>query len=175
MTTRSAGRSTSSASVAAATAAQADLDAAKAAIDSIAKAGANAVQQADDGVRLAKLRQTDALKPKDTSALSQALADAKNSKRQADADLAQVETQVGTSVPAGEILFLPTLPLRVDDIKVRPGDALSGYKVRQILAAAETALGGGTLSAGYTYSSLSTLCDNLNLSWDTVTPDGCMP
>lgn len=55
------------------------------------------------------------------------------------------------------------------------GDALNGYTVRQILAAAETALGGGPLPNGYTYSSLSTLCDNLNLSWDTVTPDGCMP
>jgi hypothetical protein len=62
-----------------------------------------------------------------------------------------------------------------DLVYVNPGDALSGYKVRQILAAAETALGGGPLPAGYTYSSLSTLCDNLNLSWDTVTPDGCMP
>jgi hypothetical protein len=58
---------------------------------------------------------------------------------------------------------------------INPGDALSGYTVRQILAAAENALGGGALPVGYTYASLSTLCDNLNLSWDTVTPDGCMP
>lgn len=58
---------------------------------------------------------------------------------------------------------------------VNPGDALSGYTVRQILAAAETALGGGPLPTGYTYASLSTLCDNLNLSWDTVTEDGCIP
>lgn len=58
---------------------------------------------------------------------------------------------------------------------INPGDALNGYTVRQILAAAETALGGGPLPDGYTYPSLSTLCDNLNLSWDTVSPDGCMP
>jgi hypothetical protein len=60
-------------------------------------------------------------------------------------------------------------------IYVNPGDGLNSYTVRQILAAAETALGGGALPSGYTYASLSTLCDNLNLSWDTVTPDGCIP
>jgi hypothetical protein len=51
---------------------------------------------------------------------------------------------------------------------------LSGYTVRQILAAAETALGGGALPVGYTYASLSTLCDNLNLSWHEMTDDGCI-
>ena len=56
-----------------------------------------------------------------------------------------------------------------------PGDALHGYTVRQILAAAETALGGGPLPTGYTYSSLSTLCDHLNLSWHVETPQGCGP
>ena len=57
---------------------------------------------------------------------------------------------------------------------LNPGDSLNGFTVRKILAAAETALGGGALPAGYTYASLSTLCDNLNLSWDTVTDDGCI-
>ena len=56
-----------------------------------------------------------------------------------------------------------------------PGDALHGYTVRQILAAAETALGGGALPTGYTYADLSTLCDNLNLSWHNVTTEGCEP
>jgi hypothetical protein len=57
---------------------------------------------------------------------------------------------------------------------INPGDALSGYTVRQILAAAENALGGGALPVGYTYASLSTLCDNLNLSWHEMTHDGCI-
>jgi len=56
-----------------------------------------------------------------------------------------------------------------------PGDALHGYTVRQILAAAETALGGGALPTGYNYADLSTLCDNLNLSWHNVTTEGCEP
>ncbi|MBU3666095.1 MAG: hypothetical protein FGM15_09520 [Chthoniobacterales bacterium] len=56
-----------------------------------------------------------------------------------------------------------------------PGDALSGFTVRQILAAAENALGGGPLPTGYTYALLSTLCDNLNLSWHNETTEGCAP
>lgn len=55
------------------------------------------------------------------------------------------------------------------------GDALHGYTVRQILAAAENALGGGALPGGYTYASLSTLCDHLNLSWHVETSEGCGP
>jgi len=30
------------------------------------------------------------------------------------------------------------------------------------------------LPVGYTYASLSTLCDNLNLSWHEMTDDGCI-
>jgi hypothetical protein len=56
-----------------------------------------------------------------------------------------------------------------------PGDALHGSTVRQILAAAELALGGGPLPTGYTYASLATLCDHLNLSWHVETTEGCAP
>jgi hypothetical protein len=55
------------------------------------------------------------------------------------------------------------------------GDTLHGLTVRQILAAAEGALGGAALPAGHTYSSLSTLCDHLNLSWHEMTSEGCAP
>lgn len=43
-----------------------------------------------------------------------------------------------------------------------PGDSLHGMTVSQILAAMETALGGGALPAGHTYASLSDLADSLN-------------
>ena len=67
-------------------------------------------------------------------------------------------------------------PMGLGDLYYRnPGDALHGFTVRGILAAAETAIGGGALPAGYTYASLSTLCDNLNLSWHNVTMAGCEP
>jgi hypothetical protein len=67
-------------------------------------------------------------------------------------------------------------PTRLGDLYYRqPGDALHGLTVRQILAAAETALGGGPLPAGHKYASLSTLCDHLNLSWHNVSTEGCEP
>jgi len=56
-----------------------------------------------------------------------------------------------------------------------PGDTLHGLTVRQIPAAAESAIGGAALPAGHTYSSLSTLCDHLNLSWHGMTNEGCAP
>ncbi len=68
-----------------------------------------------------------------------------------------------------------TPPSLGDLVYRNPGDALHGYTVREILAAAETALGGGALPTGYTYSSLTTLCDNLNLSWHVETTEGCAP
>jgi hypothetical protein len=53
-----------------------------------------------------------------------------------------------------------------DLIYCNAGDSLHGQTVRQILAAAETAIGGGALPAGYTYATLAGLCANLDLSFD---------
>jgi hypothetical protein len=46
------------------------------------------------------------------------------------------------------------------------GTSLDGSTVGQILVAANTALGGGALPAGYTISGLNNLVDNLNQSFD---------
>lgn len=51
------------------------------------------------------------------------------------------------------------------------GDSLSGMTVREILAVAEIALGGGAKPAGYTYSSLAGLCEHLNLSFGGPTTE----
>ena len=45
---------------------------------------------------------------------------------------------------------------------------LNGYTVSQILAVANTALGGGSIPAGLTISSLNDLVNNLNQSFDEV-------
>ena len=100
------------------------------------------------------------------------------------ADLAD-PTNSSSGVFGGQVLALKlnialsdggATPAGLGDLYYRnPGDALHGFTVRGILAAAEIALGGGTLPSGYTYASLSTLCDNLNLSWHNVTTEGCEP
>jgi hypothetical protein len=44
--------------------------------------------------------------------------------------------------------------------------SLHGQTVRQILAVAETALGGGALPGGYSYASLQSLCEKIVVSFD---------
>jgi hypothetical protein len=57
------------------------------------------------------------------------------------------------------------------------GTSLDGFTVSEILGAANTALGGGPLPAGYTYDTLQTLIANLNLSFDIKLANGtrCVP
>lgn len=50
------------------------------------------------------------------------------------------------------------------------GTSLDGQSVRQILAAANLAVGGGPLPAGFTYTSLNELCYNLNWSFNRYIP-----
>jgi hypothetical protein len=50
------------------------------------------------------------------------------------------------------------------------GGSLDGKTIAQILTAAETALGGGTVPSGYTVSTLSSLIDLLNQAFDNCVP-----
>ncbi len=52
------------------------------------------------------------------------------------------------------------------------GTSLDGSTVSAVLAAANAALGGGTLPTGFTYSSLNDLIDSLNSSFDGCNEDG---
>jgi hypothetical protein len=52
------------------------------------------------------------------------------------------------------------------------GTSLDGSTVAQVLAAADKAISGGALPAGFTYSSLNDLVDNLNGSFDGCVADG---
>jgi hypothetical protein len=46
--------------------------------------------------------------------------------RETDADVARLAKKLGIYVPADEVLFFPTLPLRVDSVRARRGDAIAG-------------------------------------------------
>lgn len=63
--------------------------------------------------------------PKDTSALVEGVNAADRGLFAALSELNKIEVQVGTTVPAGEVVFLPVLPLRVNEVKVKIGDAAS--------------------------------------------------
>jgi len=52
------------------------------------------------------------------------------------------------------------------------GPTFSGKTIDDVLAAANTAIGGGALPAGFTYSSLNNLVDLLNNALDGCRPTG---
>ncbi|WP_435616042.1 peptidoglycan-binding protein [Streptomyces coelicoflavus] len=57
------------------------------------------------------------------------IASAKKQLRLANAALSDFKAGFGTKVPAGEVVFLPEFPVRVDKSKVRPGDTPDGEVV----------------------------------------------
>jgi multidrug efflux pump subunit AcrA (membrane-fusion protein) len=48
------------------------------------------------------------------------------------AEVARLGSKMGVSVPANEVLFFPTLPLRVDTVKIKRGDSAAGTQVMTV-------------------------------------------
>jgi hypothetical protein len=104
--------------------AQKELDQAIAAQGPTAKSAASNIRAAEAAVRIARAQRSALATP--AQALNAAANNARESLAAATADLARIEASTGIIVPANEVLFFPSLPLRVDDTKVAAGDALSG-------------------------------------------------
>lgn len=51
---------------------------------------------------------------------------AQNDLSNAQATLADLSSKIGTSVPSDEVIFFPLLPLRVESVKLKGGDKVSG-------------------------------------------------
>lgn len=62
----------------------------------------------------------------DTTLLAEVVAAAESEARRTDADVARLAAIAGVQVPADELLFFPTLPLRVDAVTRRRGDSAAG-------------------------------------------------
>jgi peptidoglycan hydrolase-like protein with peptidoglycan-binding domain len=120
--------------------AQEELNASVASADATREAGRNAVAvakadraralkalpRARRQVVLAERRLRLLTTPGDTS-LQKLVADA--AKKEADStarEVSRLATKMGIQVPADEVLFFSTLPLRVDSVRVRRGDTVSG-------------------------------------------------
>ena len=134
--------------------AQAELDAAIAAADAVRVAGPDAqrkaradaaqamrdVRTANDELRrarqavrtarasakLASQRVRILGRPADTNAMRAIAAASAEEASRTRAEVARISTQSNIQVPANEILFFPTLPLRVDAVKARRGSQVSG-------------------------------------------------
>jgi Putative peptidoglycan binding domain len=113
--------------------AQADLDRTKRELEAssksqadAAKAATVAARQARGGVSVAEAQLRDAKNSSAASAAAEQLSSAEQTKVRAQTELTELERQVGIVVPANELLFFPTLPLRVDDVKALRGDVVNG-------------------------------------------------
>jgi peptidoglycan hydrolase-like protein with peptidoglycan-binding domain len=92
---------------------------------SVAKQGDRDVRAARDALALAQASINDANRPPDTTALSEAVVATQAALDQANADLYTAEGEIGTTVPAGEMVFVPLLPTNVTNVAAVIGTALS--------------------------------------------------
>ena len=65
-------------------------------------------------------------RPADTGTLEAISASTAQEARRTQAEVTRLSAQAGVQVPANELLFFPTLPLRVDAVKARRGSQVSG-------------------------------------------------
>lgn len=84
------------------------------------------VRQAGSNLEIAKARLDEVLAPPDRSALVAGLTAAREELTAAQEDLASLEASVGTWIPAGELVFLQRVPVRVDQLAVTVGATVSG-------------------------------------------------
>ncbi|HYF25574.1 MAG TPA: peptidoglycan-binding domain-containing protein [Baekduia sp.] len=85
-----------------------------------------AVATTRTSARLAALKATQLAKPGDTRTLRRIADSAGQEARRTAREVDRLLARSGVSVPADELLFLPSLPLRVDAVKARRGDVLNG-------------------------------------------------
>lgn len=85
-----------------------------------------AVAAAEDAVALLQLQRQELTAAPDTTALQAAVASAEQSVADAETALTRAQEQVLPYLPAGEVLYLTTLPRRVDSVNVARGQVLQG-------------------------------------------------
>jgi multidrug efflux pump subunit AcrA (membrane-fusion protein) len=108
-------------------AAQAEVNAAQRTLDEARVAGdAGQIAAATDQLAIAQARQREVQAPRNTTAAQGALAAAQQQRSEAQAALTEAQAGVGVPLPASEVVFLPSLPRRVDEVTVERGDVLDG-------------------------------------------------
>jgi peptidoglycan hydrolase-like protein with peptidoglycan-binding domain len=85
--------------------------------------GLKAVQTANEALLLAQLSYNEAVAPKDTAQQRDALSAAQAQLAQAMTDQLNAETEAGTKMPAGEMIFLPSLPTTITEVTAIAGQA----------------------------------------------------
>jgi multidrug efflux pump subunit AcrA (membrane-fusion protein) len=106
--------------------AQADLDTANRALAQVAPSNDEAVRQAAATLATAQAERRALDAPRDVGAARVQVASAERTLAIATDDRDRFQAENGTTVPAGEIIFVPSLPLRVEEAKFKVGDTASG-------------------------------------------------
>ncbi|HEV7949248.1 MAG TPA: hypothetical protein VGP24_05710 [Glaciihabitans sp.] len=89
-----------------------------------------AIADADDALKLAYARRDSALAPADTSLEQAGVTAAQQQLADAETQLAQARETTLTRLPSSEVLFMPGLPRRVDEITVSRGSIVDGPVMR---------------------------------------------
>ncbi len=103
-------------------AARRDAGLARAEVTKAQRARANAARL----VSLAHARVAILSAPEDTALQAELVSAAQAELARADAEVARLAARSDIQVPADELIFFPTLPLRVDSVRARRGDTASG-------------------------------------------------
>jgi multidrug efflux pump subunit AcrA (membrane-fusion protein) len=96
------------------------------------------VEAAVDKLAVAEAALAEAGRAPDTASAQAQVAKAKRDLAQAEQHLEELDAEVGVVVPADEVLFFPSLPLRVDEAKVKRGD--DGTKEVMVVATSRLAI-----------------------------------
>lgn len=106
--------------------AEADLGATNDALASAKRAASIAVRQARSGATIAESSLQQSRRGLDEKSAREQLLNAQANASRANEELAELEVKTGVAVPANELLFFPSLPLRIDDTKLNRGDPVTG-------------------------------------------------
>lgn len=109
--------------------AQGVLDDAINSAERIAAEQESLVAQAENRLEVAEASLDELREGPDTTALQRQVTSAREELSAAREDLAELESGLGTWLPAGEVVFLDRLPVRVDDVLARRGSEVSGALV----------------------------------------------
>lgn len=108
-------------------AAEQEVDRAKRALEAAEEAGdEQQIAEAEDQLELAEVQLEELLAGPDTSAEKQALDAARSRLSEAQAALDEAQVAASTPMPAAEVVYVASLPRRVDAVAVERGDEVSG-------------------------------------------------
>lgn len=106
-----------------------------------------AVAAAADALELARAQRREALAVPEPVAEQQAVAAAEAARDGAQEALLQARDEALTGLPAGEVVYLPSLPRRVDEVSVRRGGLVDGAVVQVSGATLEVSASASTSDA----------------------------